>query len=357
MTDKRKMLFWSEADGEAPNGGGGCFMGTIKNECQRKHAGTSLVSGKKLLWLTLIFTLLFAMSAFAATPKLDKTNVTMKVGQKLNSTEHGIILTVKDAKKVTSWYTDDPTVANITPFSGNKKCHVFAIGYGTATITVKADGKTMTCKVTVKDPAPGINASMPFSGYKKLTRVAKGTPNDVIAIAESQRGYTGHNYGSYKSSYFGSKWDTFEMNRHDRDMNGAWCTDFVTWCLFAARVPNTRGLFDIANGYRKDRTICQFYGNKYNSLYRYAPAYAYNRSSIDSFLRGYKVRGTLNASTIRRGDICVVNRGHHTTLVKNVNRSNGAVQVVEGNCGNQVRTDRWISASEIFAVARPAYNY
>lgn len=309
----------------------------------------------KSVLLIAVFSMLLSMSVFAATPKLNKTSVTMKVGQMLNKSTAGIILEVKGARKVSSWFTDDPTVANITPFEGNK-CHVFAIGYGTATVSVKADGKTLTCKVAVKDPNPKYNVSMPYSGYKKLTKNAKGRVSDVIAIAESQRGYTGRYYGSVEVSYFGSKWDTYAMNRYDRDWNGAWCSDFASWCLFAARVPNSRGLFDVVNSHRKDRTVTQFYGNKYNSLYRYQPSYSSRRSTVDAFLKGYKVKGTLNAKTIMPGDIAITHNGHHTTIVKAVNRSNGSIQVIEGNNNNRVRTDCWMSAADIVAVARPAYN-
>ena len=317
----------------------------------------SLKGAKKTLFLTVIFTILLSMSGFAAVPKLDKTSVTMKVGQKMSSTQCGIILTVKNAKKVSWWFTDDPTVANIAPIGSSKlKCHVYAIGYGNANVSVKVDGRILTAKITVKDPAPGIKVAMPKSGYKKLTKAAKGRVSDVIAIAESQKGYTGLDKGTYKTSYFGSKWDTYELNKHDNNKSGAWCTDFASWCLFAARVPNTSGLFCIMNTYRKDRTVTWYYGNKYNSLYRYQPSYAYDKKGVTAFLKSYKVRGTLTAKTIMPGDIAIVKKGHHTTIVKKVNRTNGSVQVVEGNNNNKVTVDRWIPAVQVYAVARPAYN-
>ena len=307
----------------------------------------------RLVGLSFVMSLALTASAFAA-PKLDKTSVTMNVRQKRDSSNYGIILTVKNAKKVSSWFTDDPTVANITP-SGSK-CYVFGLGYGTATVSVKADGKTLTSKITVRDPHPDYGVSMPYSGYKKLTKAAKGRVSDVLAIARSQNGYGGIVRNGCRRAYFGSKWDTYAMNEHDADGAGAWCSDFASWCLFAARVPNSRGLYDIVNGYASDRTVTRFYGNKYNSLYRYAPSYARYPNSINARLAGVKIRGTLNAKTIMPGDIAVVNSGHHTTIVASVNRSSGAVQVVEGNCGNRVRTDRWISADQVWFVARPAYN-
>lgn len=317
---------------------------------------------RRLGWyicLAIVFTMLLPVSVFAAKakpaqPVIDRPYVTMNVGQK-TGTRNGIVLTVKNAKKVTSWFTDDPTVANAVQ-CGPNQCRVYGIGYGTATITVRADNRILSSRITVRDPNPGLKVSMPFSGYKKLTRAARGRVVDVLAIAESQRGYRGIDRGSYKASYFGSKWDTYNINRHDRDLNGAWCSDFISWCLFAARVPNTMGLFDIKNSYCPERTITKFYGNKWNSLYRYRSSSLSHPNTVSSLLSGCQVRGTLDSKTIMPGDIAIVSAGHHTTIVKHVNRSNGAVQVVEGNCSNMVMTSRWISASEVYAVARPAYN-
>ena len=197
-----------------------------------------------------------------------------------------------------------------------------------------------------------VSVSAPYPGYKALSQKAKGRAKDVIRIALSQEGYTGSEGGGTKTSYFGTKWATYDLNTRDRDYSGAWCTDFATWCLVTAKVPGVRPLFDIQNSYRPNRTLA---GHFTDSMYKYKPGYKADPSGVDAFFKGYKCAGTLNRKTIRVGDIVIVFHGHHTAIVRKVYQ-NGDVMVVEGNANNRVRTDRIIPANEIYAVIRPAYN-
>ena len=292
------------------------------------------MSGKRSVWLRLIIAgmlavLLLSVNAAAASPALNKKSASVKINGQVK-------LTVKNAKKVSSWFTDDPTVASV-----DSKGVVKGVGYGSANISVKADGKTLKAVIKVKDPRPDLKMPLPYSGYKKLSQKARGMASDVIAIAKSQYGY---NDGL---AYFGSKWNTYAVNLRDRDAPGSWCTDFATWCLVAARVPDSRGLFDVANRYRSDLTIMGYYSSQ-NSLYRYSLSSTGGSGSLE----GYKIRGTLTPKTIKPGDIALVDKGHHSTIVMQV-YSNGNVSVVEGN---PVRIGRVISGRSIYAVARPAYN-
>ena len=280
----------------------------------------------RLITVSLLTVWLFCANT-AAAPALNKKSATVKIDGK-------ITLTVKNAKNVSSWFTDDPTIASV-----NSKGVVTGVGYGTAGIFVKADGKTLNATIRVKDPYPNKKMPLPNPGYKKMTRTARGTVVDVIAIAKSQRGYTAF------PGYFGTKWNTYAVNLRDRDAPGSWCSDFASWCLVAARVPGAKGLFDVQNKYRPDLTIMGYYSSR-KALYRYS------QSGTGGSLDGYKIWGTLTPKTIRPGDIALVDGGHHSTIVMQV-YSNGNVSVVEGN---PVRIGRVISGRSIYAVARPAYN-
>ena len=304
---------------------------------------------KTLFFLAVAFALLLSANTFAAAPKLNRKSVTMEIGQKTNG-KKGILLKVKNADRVKSWFTDDPTVANIAP--DGKQCRVYGIGYGTATITVKADGKKLTCKIKVKDPQPGLRVPMPYSGYKKLTKKAKGRASDALAIAESQAGYVGAGSAQKGVAYYGSKWSTYVDNKRQ---SGAWCSDFVSWCLCAARVPDQIGLYAVRNGYHKSKTVCGYF-SKSGSLYRYKPAYRKKQKEIDNYLKGYEIAGTLTEKTVRPGDVGIVNYGSHAVFIKKVNTRDGSLWIVEGNCSNRALKNRCIRADEVVAIARPAYT-
>ena len=77
--------------------------------------------------------------AKAATVKLNKTEVTLDVGDKVK-------IKVKNSKKKVKWKSDNKNVAKVT-----KKGNVTAISAGECTITAKVGKKTLTCKVTVTD--------------------------------------------------------------------------------------------------------------------------------------------------------------------------------------------------------------
>ena len=282
----------------------------------------------RLIMAGMLAVLLLSVNAAAASPVLNRKSAVLKINGQVR-------LKVKNAGKVSSWFSDDPTVASVS-----SKGVVKGVGYGSANITVKADGRTLRARISVKDPRTDKKMSLPYSGYKKLTKNAHGLVSDVIAIAKSQYGY---NDGL---AYFGSKWNTYGVNLRDRDAPGSWCTDFASWCLVAARVPGAKPLYDVNNTYRRDLTIMGYYSSQ-NALYRYSLS-----SNGSGRLEGYKIRGTLTPKTIRAGDIALVDNGHHSTIVMGVN-PNGSISVVEGN---PVRIGRVISGKYIYAVARPAYN-
>lgn len=77
----------------------------------------------------------------AAAAKLNKTEISMDVGEKIK-------LKVKNNKKKVKWKSDNSKVARVS-----KKGNVYALSHGECTITAKVGKKTFTCKVTVKDTA------------------------------------------------------------------------------------------------------------------------------------------------------------------------------------------------------------
>lgn len=77
--------------------------------------------------------------ASAATVKLSKTKVSLKVGQTKQ-------LKLTGAKKKITWSSSKKSVATVS-----KSGKVTAKAAGTATITAKSSGKKYTCKVTVTD--------------------------------------------------------------------------------------------------------------------------------------------------------------------------------------------------------------
>ena len=90
------------------------------------------------LILTLIFTLFPTVTVNASTPKLNKTKVTLKVGETVK-------LKVTGTKKTITWSSSKKSVATVS-----KNGKVKAKKPGTAKITAKFGKKKLTCKVTVK---------------------------------------------------------------------------------------------------------------------------------------------------------------------------------------------------------------
>ena len=117
----------------------------------RKDANTSVGSierrlRKGLPLLLLIGAVLLAISGSTpvcakASPKLNKTKLTLKVGKKYK-------LKLKNYKKKVKWSSSKKKVASVS-----KKGVVTAKKAGTATIKAKAGKKTYKCKVTVKKAA------------------------------------------------------------------------------------------------------------------------------------------------------------------------------------------------------------
>ena len=102
----------------------------------------------------------FATTAEAATIKISKKNITLKVGQSTT-------LKISGTKKKVSWKSSDKKIATVT-----SKGKVTAKKKGTAKITAKIGKKSLVCKITVteKKSNKGDGArENPFSAYQKHT--------------------------------------------------------------------------------------------------------------------------------------------------------------------------------------------
>ena len=92
-------------------------------------------------------TLAMPVTAQAATPRLNKTKITVNVKKSYQ-------LKVTGTKKKAKWTTSNKKIATVS-----KNGKVTAKKKGSATITAKINKKTYKCKVTVTEPAPKLNKS------------------------------------------------------------------------------------------------------------------------------------------------------------------------------------------------------
>lgn len=117
--------------------------------------------------------------------KLSTTNLTLGKGETFTiseSTNSGSYANSQNLK----WTTSNSNVAVVTKGSGNKAT-IIAKGVGTATITIKTyNGKTATCKVTVKNAPSSVKLS------KTNLTLNKGTSYTVSETTNS---------GSYAKSF------------------------------------------------------------------------------------------------------------------------------------------------------------
>ena len=173
-----------------------------------------LKKGLTIALLTVVTTVFLAgmttanVEAATAAPKLNKTSVSIKEGQKstLSATVNG-----KKVTKVT-WKTSNKNIATVST-----KGVVTAKKAGSAKITAKVNGKTVTCKVSVKkvaatkiNAAPKLNKtsvsikegqkstlSATVNG-KKVTKVTWKTSNKNIATVSTKGVVTAKKAGSAK---------------------------------------------------------------------------------------------------------------------------------------------------------------
>lgn len=154
-----------------------------------------------LVMTVFALSLLLSVQVFAATVKLNKTKASVNVGKKIR-----LELTGAEAEK---WTTSNKAVATV------KNGVVTAKKAGTATIKAVTENKTVSCKVTVKNPAVlskkkvslGINQSVTLKVKKVTGKTVWRSKNSSVAYVNSEGKVTGLKAGStyFIAAVYGKK--------------------------------------------------------------------------------------------------------------------------------------------------------
>ena len=194
----------------------------------------------------------------------------------------------------------------------------------------------------------------------ELSSEAVGTADDMIAIARTQEGYHGYTQDGKHYSYFGDIWDP-ELSERNKKNNGNWCSEFVSWCLVTANVPDSKPLISVSafRNYYQD-SMYKMYASACNSTDTH-------QQIVENWFSGYTSKGTLKLKDLKKGDILLICRDdklsggepHHTAVFTFF--SGKQVHVIEGNKRmddgtTQVYGDGTYEAHEVIAVIRPEYN-
>ena len=124
---------------------------------------------KRLVSFLLVFVMMFSLAipASAASIRLSKTSTTIYVGSSTT-------LKVTGTTKKVSWSTSKKSVATVS-----SKGKVTARKAGSATIRAKVAGKTLSCKVTVKNVALNKSKVTLYSGSSTTLKLYGGTIKSV----------------------------------------------------------------------------------------------------------------------------------------------------------------------------------
>lgn len=124
---------------------------------------------KRLVSFLLVFVMMFSLAipASAASIRLSKTSTTIYVGSSTT-------LKVTGTTRKVSWSTSKKSVATVS-----SKGKVTARKAGSATIRAKVAGKTLSCKVTVKNVALNKSKVTLYSGSSTTLKLYGGTIKSV----------------------------------------------------------------------------------------------------------------------------------------------------------------------------------
>lgn len=151
-------------------------------------------TGITVILLALAVLCLYPQTAEAKAPKLNRTKLTMKVGEKKK-------LKVKNAKKKVTWKSTKPKVVKVS-----KKGVLTAKKAGSATIQAKTGKKTLKCRVTVRKKKNGAEKAsgkcqerggiyyIRTDGWKKDVKYPGGV---LISSKKALQNYYKENCGYY----------------------------------------------------------------------------------------------------------------------------------------------------------------
>lgn len=295
---------------------------------------------KKLVVLLLAVVMMITVlpvQAEAAAVKLNKTAVSLYVGEKV---------TLKLSKKQSSvkWSSSNKKVAAVT--SAGK---VTAKKAGKATVTAKVSNKTYTCRVTVKNPylnktklslAKGKTYNLKLTGTKvkswKSSNKAVATVSAKGKVTAKKAGTatlicTGANGKSYKCKVTVKGGET-DSGKDTNELSETKVYEAMT----ALKTDYPEGMPWTNDNYY------EWKGGIYLGGYGCAGfAFLLSDAAFDSL----PARQHTDFSNIRVGDIIRMNNNSHSVIVLQV--KSDSVIVAEGNFNNSVHWGREISRSSI----------
>ena len=271
----------------------------------------TLKKWKVILLVTILLLLAAAGTTQAAVIRLNKTSITLQAGKKT-------VLCVNGTKKKVTWKSSKKSVATV-----NSAGVVKGVKAGSAKITAKTSGKTLTCKVKVVKKATSASiasgaskaaakktASTSSSAKKTTTTTTSSASNAQTAasstkLTASVTGMSAEEARVYKILY-GKK------------------ASYPEGCVW------------------NRQSFYSWKGGIYSGGYGCA-GFAFLLS--DAAFGSTPARVHKNIGSIRVGDILRVDGDSHSVVVMKIVGSN--IVIVEGNCNGAVHWGRVITKSEL----------
>lgn len=199
--------------------------------------------------------------------------------------------------------------------------------YGNASLTIRrhevacGTGETM---VPMEDfCSPYYKNSVYHQRLKNVT-LTGDYRRDILAVAESQIGYTEGNDKTQLDGSYNGRGDYSEYNWFfSDDAHGAWCSEFASWCARQANIPSS------ILGSSRGAVADQFGGTAYTWSETVFAGGSYMPQPGDLMLLCHS----------KRSDISTSKAMDHTTIVESVSQNGDQVTitVIDGNSNSSVR--------------------
>ena len=172
--------------------------------------------------------------------------------------------------------------------------------------------------------------------YERLveTEISGDYRNDVIAIARSQIGYhEGDSEADYGGGNANGSLNYTEYGRYFDSVGNAWCSEFASWCIRMAGVPNI--IVNSSSG----ANATTFTSNSQATYHQWDETIWGSGSYMPR--KGDVILWVWNSFT---GNVSENSSLSHTTLIENCSMSEGEIRfsVVHGNSGGKVGTKVYV---------------
>ena len=172
--------------------------------------------------------------------------------------------------------------------------------------------------------------------YERLveTEISGDYRNDVIAIARSQIGYhEGDSEADYGGSNTNGSHDYTEYGRYFGSAGNAWCSEFASWCIRMAGVPNI--IVNSSSG----ANATTFTSNSHATYHQWDETVWGSGSYMPR--KGDVILWVWKSFT---GNVSANSSLSHTTLIEDLSTSDGEIRfsVVHGNSGGKVGTKVYV---------------